>query len=106
MNLLQCPAVKKEVGMVDTIKITTPLWSGYQRFNYKRRQPFVGIAAHKLQQAEDKVEIALDYLRDRPKVAKDPKELIALAKANGWEGYNRSLKCYYYPQEVLLGGGI
>ena len=92
--------------MVDTIKITHALWSGWKRFNYERKQPFVGIAAHKLQQAGAEVEIALDYLKDKPKVAKDPKELVALAKANGWQGYNKSLKCFYYPQELLLEGGL
>lgn len=92
--------------MVDTIKITQALWGGWKRFKYERRQPFVGIAAHKLTGAGDKVEIALDYLKDKPRVEKDARELVELAKSHGWEGYNKTLKCYYYPQELLLDGVV
>lgn len=89
---------------MDSITVKSPLWGGYRLFNWKRKEPFVGLSQRKLINSTDLVEIELGYLRTH--VQRDKQELIAVAEKNNWVGSNGKLACYYYPESYLVTGNL
>jgi len=87
---------------MDSITVKSPLWGGYKLFNWKKREPFIGISQTKLLKSDETVDIELGYLRTH--VQRDKQELIAVAEQNKWVGSNGKLACYYYPESYLVTG--